>query len=310
MKKVSLFFSIMLLLLLVEVSVFGQGRLRGTNLLEYQLGNIPGLEPEYQSSLYDQLNLTYKYKMLTIQTKAEIYQPSFGDKLNYSKISQFRAKYKSKNLAFSVGHINSTLGKGLLLRSYEIPGSVWEDRAYRVRYGFYKDVEGAEIKYQLGKFSLKGVYGKVLNVALPPTQDNDDRRPDLVQGAELSYRHKKLQIGAIYMNHKNDNINDNYVSAYLNSNLFKKMSFHSELAVKAGQGTNMSFENDSSYAAYLSFNYINKRLGMSLELKEYNKLFDWKWHFRSSNACKRALIQVIKPEYTRTCFDLRKRVSA
>jgi len=269
MKKISSIILIIAGLCIVEKAALGQGQLRGSNMLEYQLGNIPGLKPEYQSSLYDQLNLSYKYKAFTFQTRAEIYQPSFGDEISYNKISQFRAKYKSKELSVSVGHINSTLGKGLLLRSYEIPGSIWEDRGYRVRYGFYKDIEGAEIKYKLGRFNLKGVYGKVLDVALPPILSNEDRRSDLVQGAELSYQYKKFQLGAIYMNHKNDMINDNYTSAYLKSSLFKKLSFYGELAVNAGSGVNMSFENDSSYAAYLSFNYLNKGLGVSLELKDY-----------------------------------------
>ncbi len=250
-------------------SIFAQGKLRGSNLLEYQLGNIPSLQPEYQSSLYDQLNLSYKYKLFTLQTRIEQYYPSFADDLGYKAISQYRAQYKGKDLTIAVGNVHTTFGKGLLLRTYEIPGSVWENRGYRIRYGFYKDIEGAEIKYQLGRFKIKGVYGNILDVALPPTLDNKDRRPDLVQGTELSYQHKKLVLGAIYMNHKNAAINDHFSSAYVKAGLFKDLSVYGEFAFKSGSGTNLTFNNDSAYAAYFSLNYTKRNLGFSIELKDY-----------------------------------------
>jgi len=270
MKKNRLVWIYLGLFLLFSSPLFGQGYFRGSNLLEYQLGNIPSLKPEYQSSLYDQLNLSYKYKSFTFQTRIEQYYPSFGDDINYIKISQYRANYKSKELSITIGNLYSMFGTGLLMRTYEIPGSIWEDRGYRVRYGFYKDLEGAEINYKLGKFKLKGVYGRILDVALPPTLDNDNRRSDLIQGAELSYQNKKLLLGAIFMNHKNATISDNYTSAYFKNSFSKSFSFYGEFAIKAGSDANLTFENDSAYSIYLSFNYIKNKIGVSLELKEYN----------------------------------------
>ncbi|NJO92743.1 MAG: hypothetical protein HC831_30075 [Chloroflexia bacterium] len=256
-------------MLLTEKSVRAQGELIGTNLLEYQLGNIPSLRPEYQSSLYDQLNLSYKYKLFSLQTRIEQYYPSFGDELGYKTISQYRAQYKNKDLAIAVGNIHTTFGKGLLLRTYEISGSIWEDRGYRIRYGFYKDIEGAEIKYQLGRFKLKGIYGNVLDVALPPTIENKERRPDLIQGGELSYQNKKRTIGAIYMNHKNAATNNHYTAAYVKTTLFKDFSVYGEFALQSGSGANLAFNNDSAYAAYFSLNYTKNRLGVSAEIKDY-----------------------------------------
>lgn len=269
MKRSRLVWVYIIIFLFTSFTLFGQGYFRGSNLLEYQLGNIPSLQPEYQSSLYDQLNLSYKYNSFLLQTRIEQYYPSFGNDINYKKISQYRAQYKSKELSLTVGNLYSSFGKGLLLRTYEIPSSIWEDRGYRVRYGFYKDLEGAEIKYKLGKFKIKGVYGRVLDVALPPTLDNNERRSDLVQGAELNYRNKKLLLGAIFMNHKNASINDNYTSFYFKNNISKNLSFYSEFALKAGSDANLKFDNDSAYSVYFSLNYVKNRLGISFELKEY-----------------------------------------
>ena len=38
------------------------GQVSGNNIMEYQLGNIPEVEPKDLSTLYDQLNVQYKYK--------------------------------------------------------------------------------------------------------------------------------------------------------------------------------------------------------------------------------------------------------
>lgn len=257
------------IIILFSANAHSQGNFRGSNLLEYQLGNIPGLKPEYQSSLYDQLNLSYNYKSITLQTRIEQYYPSFDDNKGYTSISQYRAKFKTQELSVTIGNIYPSFGKGLLLRTYEIPGSIWEDRGYRIRYGFYKDLEGAEIRYQLGKFKIKGVYGKVLDVTLPPTLSKDERRPDLVQGAELKFQHKKLALGSIFMNHKIAGNSENYVSVFTKSRITKSLSLYTEFAVKAGSDAELKFDNDSSYGFYLSLNYVWKNLGVSLELKDY-----------------------------------------
>ncbi len=58
-----------LLLFLPLVQVLGQ--LSGNNLAEYQLGNLPYTEPAALSSLYDQLNLAYRYKGLRASLRYE-----------------------------------------------------------------------------------------------------------------------------------------------------------------------------------------------------------------------------------------------
>ena len=67
-------------------------------MAEFQLGNIPGLKPTDQSSLYDQLNLSYRFKSLSLKTRIEQYYPSFGTDKNYTSLSQYKVEYKTKNL--------------------------------------------------------------------------------------------------------------------------------------------------------------------------------------------------------------------
>ena len=62
--------------------------------------------------------------------------------------------YQYKNQAVEVGHFYETIGNGLLLRAYEIKSGVLEDRIYRVKQGFYKDIYG-------GTWRLSGKWGSV-----------------------------------------------------------------------------------------------------------------------------------------------------
>ena len=58
-----------ILLLLVLGSNKSFGQLSGNNLAEFQFGNIPGVEPSNLSSLYDQLNLSYRQNNILLKGK-------------------------------------------------------------------------------------------------------------------------------------------------------------------------------------------------------------------------------------------------
>ena len=157
-------------------------KIRGTNLLEMQNGNLPELNPD-QRSLYDMLDLNMRYGKIGLDTRFEVYYPSFGDPAkSYNRLSQAKLQYKSRNLNVELGSIYPSLGRGLLLRTYEIPASVWETISFRTRYGFYRDLLGVSVEGKLGPVRLKAVRGEVLDVTLPPTLANlEDRRPDFVE---------------------------------------------------------------------------------------------------------------------------------
>ena len=250
-----------------------QGILRGSNMAEFQLGNIPGLKPMDQTSLYDQLNLLYRVKSLSLKARIEQYYPSFGDNKSYTSLSQYKIEYKTKNLNLSVGHLYTILGRGLLLRTYEIPGSIWETRGYRVRYGFYRDLKGIELKYRLKKFELKAIRGRVLDVTLPPTIEKDmERRPDLVEGGELRYNFKNQKAGFTYMRQTNASKSTGYASVYFDGNLFKNVSFYSEFARRLDSTSLFLLPGNAGFGAYASFTYAHNRIGVSLEFKDYQNM--------------------------------------
>ena len=254
--------------------LIAQGVLTGSNMAEFQLGNIPNTDPKDQSSLYDQLNLRYSTNSLTVKARIEQFYPSYDDDKSYTKLSQYSAQYTTRKLSLNVGNLYTTLGRGLLLRTYEIPGAMWETRGYRVRYAFYRDLHGIEVGYKMGNAEIKGLRGRVLDVTLPPTVDRDvERRPDLVEGGQLSYQLDQHKAGIIYMRHNNASVNTSYSSVFYSGNFGKNLSVYAEMANRLDTAGHMiSFTDTSGYAAYASINYVYKRLGISVEFKDYRNM--------------------------------------
>ncbi len=113
------------------------------------------------SSLYDQLNLGYRYKGLKASVRYEQFL-SQNEGSSYYSLSQFQVQYRKEKLELKVGNFNETLGNGLLMRGYEIAGSVFEEEAYRTRYGFYRDMLGFSAKYTGDIWYLNALRGKSL----------------------------------------------------------------------------------------------------------------------------------------------------
>ena len=175
----------LLILLFLPVNLFSQ--LRGNNLYEFQLGNVPYQDPSDLSTHYNQLNLLYSYKKLTASIRYEQFLHPDQAK-EYYQLTQYSLAYRDKGMDIKIGHLSETLGNGILLRSYEIPSSVFEDQAYRIRQGFYRDLKGFKAAYNHKYFSLKVVRARSLLNLLPPGFDDDLRRPDLSEAMELSGR--------------------------------------------------------------------------------------------------------------------------
>jgi hypothetical protein len=188
-------------------------------------------------------------------------------------LAQYSAQYSTQKLNIIVGNLYTTLGRGLLLRTYEIPGAIWETRGYRIRYGFYRDLKGVQVSFRTKNFELKALRGRVLDVALPPTLKDIERRPDLVEGGQFSYSFLKQKVGLIYMRHTNSSVHTNYSSLFYSGNFCKNLSFYGELATRLDTvGQLISFSDTSGFGAYASINYSYKRLGVSFELKDYKNM--------------------------------------
>ncbi|UXP31550.1 DUF6029 family protein [Reichenbachiella agarivorans] len=272
------FLLICVCLLTSAFAIHAQGQIQGSNLMEYQLGNIPNQKPAYQSSLFDQLDLSYRFKSFGLDTRIEQYYPSFGEDIDYTRVSQFKFQYKSDFLDVELGNIYASFGRGLLMRTYEIPGSIWETRGYRVRYGFYRDLLGAAVTMKYNHGEVKLIRGEVLDVTLPPTLSKDiDRRPDLIEGIQGSYRLGHHSLGLIYMRHHSESQStidadpDRYLSVFYDGVLFDNFSIYGEMAKKLYDDVSIGdFSDEAAYGGYVGVNFYLGNFGVSLEYKDYH----------------------------------------
>ncbi len=242
-----------------------------SNLLEYQLGNLPYERPRDLSTAYNQLNLSYRYRYLKAFVKFESFthQEAVQD---YYQFTQRGVRVGNDRLAFTAGNFYEILGRGLLLRSYEIPGTLREDVGLRVRQGFYRDIEGFLLKYQSRAVELKALRGRPLYNSFPPTFEREARRPSLLDGVEASVRVvKDLTLGSAYLRNDRDDKISKYSTVFLNANLPFALQIYSEFAQQLRPEQDLfDFSEGSSHAFYASANYVAGPLGLSVEAKDYN----------------------------------------
>jgi hypothetical protein len=249
-----------------------QAQLSGNNLFEFQLGNIPEEDPADLTTHYDQFNLRYRYKSIQANFRYEHFL-SQDPSRSYNRLTQYSVKYRKKGLELEVGNFNEILGNGLLLRAYEIPASVFEDQGYRVRHGFYRDLRGFAAKYNRKWGYVKALRGATLANTLPPTLDEDKRRPDLTEALETGVNFFGQTAGIVVMRNTNDQSKDNFYALLLKGNVSALLSYNLEFAHNFAPGISIfGLEDEARYGIYGSLNYSYGSFGLSAEYKDYHDL--------------------------------------
>jgi hypothetical protein len=261
---------ISLLLLVPAMQMHGQ--LTGNNLFEYQLGNLPYTDPAGLSSHYDQLNLGYRYKGLKATMRYEHFL-SQNDGSSYFNLSQFQVHYRRDKLVLKVGNFFETLGNGLLVRGYEIAGSVFEEEIYRSRYGFYRDILGFSAKYSGDIWYFQALRGKSLVNTLPPTAPPEERRIDLVEGMETGISLYSQTLGIVLLRNSYPFEEEYFYSLLLSGSFFGMLAYNFEYAHDVSSGLPVFAMDDlSKYGMYGSVSFSVGSFGLSAEYKNYHNL--------------------------------------
>ena len=247
-------------------------QLSGSNLFEFQAGNLPFAEPADLTTGYDQLNLMYREGDIVGAVRVEAFQTPESDH-EYTSLSQYRLTYRTRRTELNVGHFYDILGRGLLLRAYEIPGVVFEDIASRVRRGFYRDVRGVSVRYSGDRVSAGLVRGRPLSNVLAPTINGRERRPDLIEAAEIGLRIGGVTVGGQFLRNNTERASTNFASLSVSS-FVGSVSGYVEYARSLDDRIGIAdFGDDSRYAAYASIAYARGAFGLSVEGKDYHNFF-------------------------------------
>lgn len=241
----------------------------GNNLFEVQLGNIPGVGDAQLLSNYDQLNLQYRYKNFRASSRIEYFVNKHPDR-GYVSPSQFQLQYKTKRLNIRAGNFFDILGNGLLLRAWDIPGSVFESQGYRTRQGFYRDILGFSGEYNGDVFRLKAIAGQPLVNVLPPTLSWKERHSDKIYSLSpgISLGGQNLDLNYLY--NRTETGDHHYSSVQLTGNLPADFSYNIEVAGELGTGVALFSGSESIHGIYASLNYSGYTFGGSLEYKNYS----------------------------------------
>jgi hypothetical protein len=272
MEKIKYKYHLLFALLVLSVTSELHAQISGYNIAEFQLGNLPYTEPSDLTTLYDQLQVSYQDNNIRAGIRYETFLGTDSNRLQYQDLSRYYFQYEKNKLEIGAGNFYESFGRGLLLRSYEISGAVLEDQLYRVRYSFFRDMRGFYAKYKGKSLQIKILRGQPLLNLLPPTVN--DRRLDIIEGIESSYKFKSQTAGAVFMRSFSGDVNKNYASAYIQGNLPFNLSYYSELAHNVSDSKNLlAFTSESSYGFYGSLNFSYNTLGISAEYKNYQNLF-------------------------------------
>ena len=259
-----------LLLLLISQGIL-LGQISISNLMEYQRGNLPHTDPKSLSTLYDQVNVNYHINMFHVFTKIEAFKGADKSK-SYAKFIQKGIGIEYQDLAVTIGNYYHIIGRGLLLRSYEIPGTVLEDIASRTRYGFYRDVEGALASYKTDTAEFYFFYGRPLNNLFPPTFSDDLRRSHLVKGIDSRIYIDKVTLSGSYLRDNYANSFKEYSSLAFEAVLPHDLQLYTEYAQQYGEDNKvLDMSQNTAHAFYIGTNWFYDTFGLSYEYKSYNK---------------------------------------
>ena len=244
-----------------------QAQLNGQNIAEFQYGKIPDDSTAF-TSIYDRLLIDYDFKEFKIGATLEQFWSPYSER-NYIALNQVRLQYKTNKWDIKLGNFYETLGRGTLMRTYQVPGAILEDVAYRSRNYFHRDFLGAYIKYQSKSWSLKALAGQPLNNVFPPPEGFSNRRPDSVAvvGGDYQIKTHRIEYNAMYL--RNQQVNKWYSMLNISGTLLPWLSYYSELTIDNKDGL---FGENDEYGFYFNLNFDFEKLSISTELKDYNNI--------------------------------------
>ena len=255
----------------------------GSSLLEAQNGNRPfnpfDPQPRNRIDLYDQLNLTYDLTQGRIGARFEINENS-QDQNAYQVFTQRWAEWMDEGYKVRVGNFHTLLGRGLIHRSFELPGVVLDDIGLRSRFGPSRDVDGLFVEGSKGPVSGRLFGGRPTGGERSPAHDElgEDRYFGQLAGGQAAVTPRRdLMVGAAYLRSSNPAGESEFGSGFVEFDPLAgfhpvSLPFYVEYAQQDGSlGEWFEFRNgeDVPHALYAGANLLWSTFALSAEWKDY-----------------------------------------
>lgn len=128
------------------------------DLLDVQVGNAPGVKPSNLVGTYDRVDLAFETEILRLGAQYQLDHNS-SNLYPYARFTQRWLELAGSRGRLRVGNVYTILGRGLLQRSFQLPGVVLTDEGSPSRFGFSRDLDGVLAEGQAGPLSLRAISG-------------------------------------------------------------------------------------------------------------------------------------------------------
>lgn len=183
-----------------------RAQLSSSNLLLAQSGNLLYTTPRDRTDLYDELDLAWRSDVFAAGGRLELDRSSddrasIGRLAAYDRITQRWAEWEGEGARVRVGNFYTILGRGLLHRSFELPGVVYDEAGTRTRYAAARDVDGAIVHVDRGPIAAQAFAGHPNDATVSPASEvfGIERYKGVLQGGQLEARGPRtLRAGAAW----------------------------------------------------------------------------------------------------------------
>lgn len=130
------------------------------NLLSARVGNRPG--PQYpgdRQDFYDELDLAAAFRQARVGVRFETDRSSDPNDPHYSQITQRWVEWSDPHGRLRIGNFYALLGRGLLHRSFELPGVILDPNGIRSRFAFARDMDGVQGEITAGPVHAQAFSG-------------------------------------------------------------------------------------------------------------------------------------------------------
>lgn len=245
-----------------------------SSLTEAQRGRVPGADSTALATIYEQVNADYTAGDVQAGLRAEAFRSQTGGRGMVS-LSQKYVRWTHGPAYLVAGNYYAMLGRGLTLRAFELPGVVLESPGYRRRYTPSEDLEGGMASWTGNRVTARALVGRPVKSDVPPGVADVDRRTDWVAGGELRFRPAgPLTLGGTAVNLRPDGRETSWAWSGLAGLDF--LPILNTLGVKDASGdlyaeyARRAGGPETGYGVYLSVNAAVRRLGVSVEYKDYD----------------------------------------
>ncbi len=254
----------------------------GSNVVDAQSGNIPFTDPENRFDLYDQLNLDYLRDGLRLGIRFETSRNS-ENLYEYGTLTQRYAEWNDPRGRIRVGNFTTILGRGLVHRSFELPGVVLDQPGLRSRYAPTRDVDGVLVEGERGSIRALAFSGTPSGGDVSPGLDGTgiERYRGQISGAGVSARLPRYaRLGVTYARVTDDGDRQEEMgSGFLDADPLALIGVtraslpvyveYAQRGATFGDWWSFRTGDDDPHALYAGMNLIVDRVALSAEWKDY-----------------------------------------